>query len=154
MSCYSMGKMYLDMEEYQLARGCFEKGIEEGDVKCYYGIYATDMMTASDETESLERLCSVFEELIKKDSDPDVCFILGRCYETGSCVSRDLHSAMMFYSKGGKLGNMDSVFNLGCIFMSLGEYESGEEYFKRAAQKGHYHAQRALKHYLENKQKR
>lgn len=151
MDHYYLGKAYLDNSAYRKANDHFVLGWESGDLRCAYGLLAIAATIGDDLTESVERLKKVFPDLEKQANqhDREACFILGRCYETGSAVLKDIPTAMKYYTQAATQNHLDAMFNLGCIYMSLGT--GGEriaaDYFEQAAQLGHQRSQLALNHY-------
>lgn len=153
MNHYFLGKFHLDNGAYEQANAHFTIGFANGDLYCTYGLLAIAFLTGTDCTEPIARLKSVFPELEKLagQHDREACFILGRCYETGSAVTQDIPSAMKYYTQAAVQNHLDAMFNLGCIYMSFGT--GGEriavDYFEQAAQIGHRRSQLALNHYLQ-----
>ena len=92
-------------------------------------------------------------ERLAGSRDPDACFIIGRCYETGSIYEPDIRLAMKFYTRAAGMGNTDAMFNLGCIYMKLipGGEQIALDYFQRAVERGCVDAKNALKYYEETK---
>ena len=153
MDYYHEGKYQLDLEKYAEARDCFLRGIGEGDDLCYYGLLAVAANTGVSCEEPLAQLEEVFPRLLEKaeNGNSDACFVLGRCYETGSVVSPDMEKALRYYTRAANWNNCDAMFNLGCFYINRGERCQliAVDYFTRAAEQGHMHAQVALGFYYE-----
>ena len=151
MERYIEGKKFLDKGMFDMAELRFRDGLAEGDVKCSYGLLAVCAMVERDRSEALEVLKNSFEKLkeMADCGDEEACFILGRCYETGSVVERNFENMMKYYTKAAIKNHLDALFNLGCIYMMSDESNRGMAlmYYKKAAEQGHAHAQAALEHY-------
>ena len=63
----------------------------------------------------------------------------------------DISLAMKYYTLAAGKGHLDAMYNLGCLYIRLGESGSSiaKDYFESAANQGHHHAQLALGHYYE-----
>ncbi len=147
MNAYYEGKALLDAGEFQQAEQAFRSGLAQNDVRCHYGLLAAAAMQGKDCAAAISGLQSVWDTLtvMAAAQDPDACFILGRCYETGSGVAPDIQLAMKHYTRAASKGNLDAMFNLGCIYMQLGQGGRviAGDYFREAAEKGHAYARRA-----------
>ncbi len=128
MDYYRQGKNMLDQEAFREAEEAFRAGNAQGDVRCCYGLLAAAAMQGRDCAEQIGQLKQVWSQLeaMAQEQDPEGCFILGRCYETGSAVEQDIPLAMKFYTRAAAKGNLDAMFNLGCIYMQLGQSGSGD----------------------------
>ena len=151
MDCYQKGKNLLDIKCFDEAEQCFKNGFSEGDIRCAYGLLAVHATQEHDCTPYLKILHDVFPKLenMAKKNDADACFIIGRCYETGSTVNRNMQTALEYYVKAAELNNLDAMFNLGCNYINLGPcgYVLAKIYFSAAAKQGHHHAQMAISHF-------
>ncbi len=147
MDYYRQGKDLLDQEAFQEAETAFRAGEAQGDVRCRYGLLAAAAMQGRDSTGEIQGLKQVWPRLEAMDQDPEGCFILGRCYETGSAVVQDISLAMKFYTRAAGKGHLDAMFNLGCIYMQMGpgSKKLAQDYFRQAAEQGHCFAMRAWK---------
>ncbi len=153
MDYYVIGKQKLDDLAFGEARAAFLEGAGRKDARCWYGLLAVDAMEGLDRCSAIAGLQQVWEQLLKlaDDGDGDGCFIVGRCYETGSVVEVDIPLAMKYYTKGAAKGNLDAMFNLGCIYMQMGNSGAAiaKDYFWDAAKRGHFDAKRALEHMMQ-----
>lgn len=152
MEYYKTGKQLLDEENFEAAEQQFQAGAETGDVKCIYGLLAVCAMTGRDRTSALNDLQKSFHFLqdTANNGDADACFILGRCYETGSGVAASIENAMKYYSRAAMKNNLDAIFNLGCIYSaSENTWEMALKCFESAAAKGHKEAKTTLRDYYE-----
>ena len=151
MTQYRRGRAHLDQQEFAAAQICFRTGLQAGDPKCAYGLLAA----AAGSGEKLETYWKGLEEALPaletlaQEGDSEACFIIGRCYETGSVFQQDIHSAMKYYTKAASVGNADAMYNLGCIYMGFGPggVRIALDYFQQAAEKGCSEAKAALQHY-------
>ncbi len=147
MEYYMQGKAALDAEQYDEAESLFRAGAVQADVRCYYGLLAVSAMQGRDCREEMEQMKRVWDRLVKmaEEKDPDACFILGRCYETGSAVDADIQEAMRYYTRAAGRGNLDAMFNLGCIYIRMGRggRAIAGDYFREAAERGHSSAREA-----------
>ena len=151
MSMYQEGRRFLDQQNFASAKKCFLEGTEAGDPKCAYGLVAAAAAAGEDCSPCLPGLKAVLPQLeaMAENRDGEACFIIARCYETGSAVEQDIPAAMKYYTRAAGQGNTDAMFNLGCIYMNLGPggVKIAVDYFEQAAQMGNTDAQMALKHY-------
>lgn len=151
MNLYCQGKALLDSGNIDEAMRAFIQGQEAGQIYCAYGLLAATAMGGGDCTAAIVQLRSVLPQLLRMadDGDVDACFIIGRCYETGCAAVPDIQEAMRYYTRAAAKGNLDAMFNLGCIYIRFGG--SGalivRDYFHAAAGQGHRYAQLALSHY-------
>lgn len=148
MEQYLKGKKYLDAGNFESAGACFAASTA---VECAYGRLALAAMTGADRSEALAQLSQVFDILEQQadSGNAEDCFILGRCYETGSTVEPDMVKAMAYYTRAGIQGHADAMFNLGCMFMHRGPEGGpvGAYWFEQAAALGHTEATQALAYY-------
>lgn len=151
MNYYHQGKALLDAGSIKEAAYLFAQGLTDHDPHCAYGLLAATAMQGEDCSAAIAQLGKVWPQLqaLANDGESDACFILGRCYETGSCVEPDIHEAMRCYTQAAAKGNLDAMFNLGCIYIQFGGSGTliARDYFQSAAEQGHCHAQLALSHY-------
>lgn len=151
MNHYIAGRKLLDQGKIEAALEQFQYGYDQGDPHCAYGLLAIDAMSGKDRTESIARLTISLPKIIESadNHNQEACFILGRCYETGSAVEKNLANAMIYYGKAAAKGHADAQFNLGCIHMTKGLENSSLaiKYFTDAAKQGHPEACRALEYY-------
>ena len=151
MNDYFKGKSLLDKDDFDGAKLCFKSGISKGDARCYYGLLAANAVQGNDLSEYLTQLSRHFDNIraLFDDGDADAAFILGRCYETGTVVPQDIHTAIRYYSLAKDRGNSDAMFNLGCILISFGidEQTIAEKYFLPAAKLNNPNACFALGHF-------
>lgn len=150
MEHYKTGKRQLSAGDAVAAKASFEAGSMQGDIRCIYGLLAVAAVCHSDISAPLERLYEVMPQITQKanDGERDYCFILGRCFETGSAVKQDMPLAIKYYTTAAELGDADAMFNLGCIYIRMGEVgrNIARDYFKSAANLGCDDARRALEH--------
>ncbi len=150
MNYYAEGKQLLDGKEYQKADLLFTAGASEGDVKCFYGLLAVKATAEQDFSQELKQLCCVLPEIEKaaEAGDADACFIMGRCYEIGVCKEQNMKIAIDYYEKAASLGNSDGMFNLGCIYINMGEFGAAvaKKYFTASAALNNKNAIAALNH--------
>lgn len=150
MDHYKTGKRQLSAGDAVAAKASFEAGSMQGDIRCIYGLLAVAAVTHSNASVPLERLYETMPQIMQKadGGDSDCCFILGRCFETGSAVKQDMPSAIKYYTKAAELGDADAMFNLGCIYIRMGEVgrNIARDYYKSAAHLGCDDAKRALEH--------
>lgn len=153
MDHYQQGRAFLSQREPEKARACFIEGLE-ADPKCAYGLVALAATLGEDMAALLSRLAQVLPQIthMADSADPEACFIAARCYETGSGVPQDIHTAMKYYTRAAMKGHGDAAFNLGCIYMQMGP--GGEqlalEFFGKAADAQCADAQFALGYYYES----
>jgi len=151
MNYYLMGRKKLDENDFSLAESAFRDGMVAGDSRCAYGLVAL----AARKGEPLEDALKVLEDRLSEirdmaeNQDGEACFILGRCYETGSALSRSIPDAIVWYTRASGFGNADAMFNLGCIYMELDPDAKllAVEQFRRAAECGCMEAKAALEFY-------
>ncbi len=150
MEKYNLGKQCLDSQDYGRAEELFREGREEGDDRCSYGMLAVAVYQGRNCQEEINQLQTVLPKLreMAESGDSDANFILGRCYETGSAVEADFPKALQHYTCAASKGNLDAMFNLGCLHMQMGLRLIAKEYFAEAAKAGHPSAIRALEHLL------
>lgn len=148
MEHYKKGKALLDAFALQDARETFQEGLQGGDIRCAYGLLAAAAMAGESMDEPLARMEKLIGEIRGEADrgDADCCFILARCYETGSAVQQDIPLAMKYYTKAARHGNADAMYNLGCIYISMGKggRTLARDYFAEAAQAGCVQAEAAL----------
>lgn len=148
MDYYKKGKALLDAFLLHNAREAFQQGLRWGDKRCAYGMLAAAAMEGTSMEEPLVLMETVIGEIRDKadQGDSDCCFILGRCYETGSAVQQDIPLAMKYYTKAAGYGNPDAMYNLGCIFISMGKggRALAKDYFTEASNAGCKQAEAAL----------
>lgn len=153
MNYYHQGKALLDAGSIKEAAGLFAQGLADNDPHCAYGLLAAAAMQGEDCSAAIIQLHKVWSQLqaLANDGESDACFILGRCYETGSCIEPDIHEALRCYTRAAAKGNLDAMFNLGCIYIQFGGSSEliARDYFQSAAEQGHHHAQLALSHYYD-----
>ena len=151
MEYYRTGRSFLDGRDWTAARNWFQAGLEHGDHRCAYGLTALAAMTGEPTAEGLGKLAEVLPEIqtMAERGDADAAFILGRCHETGCAMTRSVPEAITWYLRADSLGNVDAMFNLGCVYLSLGPEAEGLALtqFRRAAEHGSADAQRALEHH-------
>ena len=149
-SYYKIGRELMEYCNFEEAFLAFCKGEESGDAKCIYGKIAVFAKSKKDFSVFIPQLKQSFASILNKaeENDPDACFIIGRCYEMGLTVDRDLDQAVFFYDKAAKKNDTDAMFNIGCILMSLGKCdEAMAKYFVPASKLGNASAIKAVEHY-------
>ena len=155
---YSIGKSLLDKGEFDKAKTEFTYGITSKDPKCFYGMLAANAMQGLEIANDVMYLAEHLDDLraLFDDNDADAAFILGRCYEMGIVLPREMHSAIRYYSIAKERGNSDAMFNLGCIYLSQGinDQKIAEEYFIPSAELNNPNACFALGFYYESKEER
>lgn len=148
MDDYKKGKQLLDAEDFSSAQIHFQAGLSAGDARCAYGLLALAAMTGAETQSAEQELSNVWAELLQKadSGDGDCCFIVARCLETGKAVPQDMALAMKYYTRSANFGNADAMFNLGCLYISMGSggRKIAREYFTDAAAAGCAQAQAAL----------
>ena len=148
--CYTYAKKMLDQGFIKAAEEAFKNGVQNGDVKCFYGLVAVAAITGTDMESPIDKLRCVLPDIMKScvNNDPDACFIIGRCYELGLGVAPNLCSAMYYYEKAATMGSPDAMYNMGCIYMSSAPcgVEMALSWFHKAADCGLPNAYRALSH--------
>ena len=153
MSNYHEGRLFLESGDYKTAQTCFQAGACLGDPRCLYGLLAVAAATGEPVTVHIDRLKMVIDCLLSmaEEKDPDACFIVGRCYETGSALEQNIHAAMKYYTQAAGLGNVDAMYNLGCMYMLFGDggAKIALDYFRQAADKGCREAKLAMNHYTQ-----
>lgn len=120
MDFYLMGKGLLDKGLYAEAKENFIIGKSNGDIRCIYGIVASNELMKVENHAPIEELKAIVNQLkiMHNNNDGDASFILGRCYETGIISERNLELAIEYYLKSAENGNSDAMFNLACIYIS------------------------------------
>lgn len=153
MDYYVTGKRMLDIDSIADAKASFQKGLAHRDIRCAYGLLAVAATAGEDLHSPMAQLRKAIPKLeaAAQTGDGDACFILARCYETGSVYPRDMAKAMELYQRSADSGNADAMFNLGCIYMTVGPggQRLAKDYFERAAVKNCADAQFALGRYYE-----
>lgn len=153
MDHYKSGRECLARNAIEEARAVFLQGISLGDAKCAYGMVALAATAGEDLAAPIAQLQQVFPQLQEaaESADPEACFMVARCYETGSCVAQDIPAAMKYYTRAAMKGHADAAFNLGCIYMNMGPGGEtlGLDFFGRSAEAGCADAQFALGYYHE-----
>lgn len=154
MNYYKKGRKYTDKGRFHLAKGFFEIGISKGCPKCAYGIFALKMSIGADARYEWEYFVDKLSEIdeLAKNTDADACFIMGRCFETGCGGECDINKAAYWYEKAAGLGNVDAMYNLGCMYINddnMKDIQKGVVYFKRAANANLKEAQFNLAHIYE-----
>lgn len=150
MDDYKKGKQLLDAGDFSAAQMHFQDGFSAGDARCAYGLLALAAMTDTETQPAEQKLSHFWAELLQKadSGDGDCCFIVARCLETGKAVSQDMALAMKYYTRSANFGNADAMFNLGCLYISVGSggRKIAREYFTDAAAAGCVQAQAALQY--------
>ena len=86
----------------------------------------------------------LFKKAIKAN-ESDSCYYLGRMYETGAGVQRDIHKALALFQQGAKLNNPRALNQLGLLYLGspavLQDFGHARTYIKRAAEVGLAEAQ-------------
>ncbi len=147
MDEYKEGRKCLDEHDIAAARRYFQAGTDKKDPRCIYGLFAVSSIVNIDVANHLEKLKAAFPLLVAlaKGGNSDACFIVARCYETGSAVCLNLHLAMEYYTRAANLGNPDAMYNLGCIYMNFGKNEDKAlSCFRQAAENGCEDAKKAI----------
>lgn len=96
-----------------------------------------------------DRTSTALQEKVGNSSIGAIYTMLGRAYEGGTGVTRDLDRARFAYSMGAQYQNAESAFRIG-MMMENGEgaaswdYGGALRYFAQAAKSGHAKAQYAL----------
>lgn len=151
MDYYKLGRKSLDVQNLSGAQTLFRAGLAEGDPRCAYGLVAFSAMSGEPMEQPLEKLQKSLPAIqsLAEHGDADACFILGRCHETGSVSPQSLPDTIRWYLQAASLGHADAMFNLGCIYMTLGpEAEQlALDQFRRAADNGSREAALALEHH-------
>jgi len=159
MDYYKKGRKYLNRGRIHIAKESFEKGTSSGCSKCVYGLFALKMSTCEDARFEYENFMYKIDDIQKKakNGDSDSCFIIGRSFETGCSGECDFKKAIYWYKKAAELGNVDAMFNLGCIYCydeNSANFEKGIHYFKLAAKHNLKESQFNLGHIYEIKEKK
>lgn len=125
MDFYLNGKRLLDKGLYEEARENFIIGKNAGDIRCIYGIVASNELMKVENHAPKEELKAIVNrlEIMHNNDNGDASFILGRCYETGIISERNLNLAIKYYLKSAETGNSDAMFNLACIYISENNVE-------------------------------
>ena len=148
MNFYCQGRNLLEAGEFFEAEQIFTKGIQEGDIKCHYGILAVNAVQQKDCSEAVEHMKEVFEEILymAEQGETEACFIAGRCFEMGIVVRQDIERAIVYYEMAAERNHADALFNLGCLCMMFGgdKIASAKEYFTKAEFAGSKEAKDAL----------
>lgn len=141
----------MDENDLTAASTYFTAGIEEDDPRCAYGLVALSAKEGKMLDDAIKQLQAHLPQIeaMAENRDADACFILGRCYETGSAVPRSIPAAISWYIRAASLGSADAMFNLGCIYMNLDPNAEALalEQFHKAAERGCMEAAQALAHY-------
>ena len=147
MNEYKKGREHLEKKAFSAAKECFLTGADQ-DPKCVYGLVAASAAAGESFGQELKRLEDVLPELMRlaESKDAEACFAVARCYETGTVLERDIPAAMKYYTRAAALEHPDAMFNLGCIYMMLGDGKIAQSYFKQAASLGCVEAVQALRH--------
>lgn len=151
MDYYKLGRQNLDAQNLSAADDLFLTGFAQGDLRCAYGLVALAAISGKPMEQPLEKLresLPVIESLAEQ-GDADACFILGRCHETGSAAPQSLPDTIRWYLQAASLGHVDAMFNLGCVYMTLGPEarQLALDQFRQAADLGSQNAKLALAHY-------
>ncbi|MBQ7098587.1 MAG: sel1 repeat family protein [Oscillospiraceae bacterium] len=151
MDHYRAGRGALDTRNFSAALTHFQTGLADGDLRCSYGLVALAAMTGSPMEEPTATLRESLPAIAARAErgDAEAGFILGRCYEMGCAVERSLPDAITWYLRSAAMGNADAMFNLGCIYMSLGPeaHRLALDQFRQAAEHGSPEARLALAQY-------
>ena len=151
MDYYKLGRQNLDAQNLSTADDLFLTGFAQGDLRCAYGLVALAAISGKPMEQPLEKLRESLPviESLAEHGDAEACFILGRCHETGSAAPQSLPDTIRWYLQAASLGHADAMFNLGCIYMTLGPEarQLALDQFRQAADHGSQNAKLALAHY-------
>lgn len=156
MDYYKKGRKYANKGKEMAAEAIFQKGLKSGCSKCTYGLFALKISKGLDARAEWECFVNELDDirLNAENGDADSCFIIGRSFETGCGGECDLEKAIFWYKKSAELGNVDAMFNLGCIYCydeNCKNLKKGIYYFKFAAKHNLKEAQFNLGHICEIK---
>lgn len=151
MDYYKLGRQNLDAQNLSAADDLFLTGFAQGDLRCAYGLVALAAISGKPMEQPLEKLRESLPviESLAEHGDAEACFILGRCHETGSAAPQSLPDTIRWYLQAASLGHADAMFNLGCVYMTLGPEarQLALDQLRQAADHGSREALLALEHH-------
>ncbi|GBC08662.1 hypothetical protein RclHR1_00830013 [Rhizophagus clarus] len=141
--CY-MGELYIENNNEAKAFEFFKKSADNGFSesqlhigKCYYEGIGTEV----NKTKAIE----IYKIAAEKGESCCVQNELGKLYELGRDMNKDLNQAVYWYNKAIESGCMAAKYNLGQCYQYGNGVEKDErkafEYYKNSASQGHFFAQ-------------
>ena len=106
---YNAARAEQDKGNYEKAFKLYSEGVEQGDVRCDYGValfYNYGYFVKKDEAKAAEIFASAFSSIreLAEQNEPISCCIIGYCYFNGFYVSEDKKVAIEWLKKSASLG--------------------------------------------------
>ena len=150
---YNAARAEQDKGNYEKAFKLYSEGVEQGDVRCNYGValfYNYGYFVKKDETKAAEIFASAFSSIkeLAEQNEPISCCIIGFYYFNGFYVSEDKKVAIEWMKKSAKQGYSISQYNIGCCY-DFGDWVQEDKaeavkWYRKAAKQGYADAQNNL----------
>lgn len=142
---YDMGEKYelgLNSKYVSLpkAYAFYKAAADKGYTKAEYKmgeIYISKYYPFNDKDKSDKYYSKAFKDYKKRSkSDGDACYELGRMYQNGYGVEKDLNQAKFYYKSGALLGDKNAAWRLGLMYKDEMEYSEAFKFLLKAAESG------------------
>lgn len=153
MSKYSEARKLYVNNRVKEAYVLYEKGLEEGDVKCAYGValcLKRGNGVEQDETRADKLFAEYFAPIkaLADKGDAEAEYVISCYYDDGYYVKEDKAIAIEWLKKAAEHGDVVSQFALACFYEAGNgvERDFGKAFawYKRAAEQGDEDAQFSL----------
>ncbi len=147
---YNLARNEHDKENYKKSFDLYTEGLENGDIRCAYGI-ALFYFYGYYVEENKNKANDIFNTYIPKikvlaeQNDMISCCIIGYCYYNGFYLEKNAEKAISFFRKSADLGYVLAQYNLGIRYYN-GEgvnkdLQEAFEWFKKSSEQGNASAQ-------------
>lgn len=147
---YNAARAEHDKENYEKAFKLYSEGVEQGDVRCNYGValfYRDGKFVEKDETKAAEIFASAFSDIkeLAEKNEPISCCIIGFYYFNGFYVSEDKKVAIEWLKKSASLGYALAQNNVALRYYNGLDVEEDKaeavKWYRKAAEQGLAEAQ-------------
>ena len=150
---YNLARNEQDKKNYKKSFDLYTEGLENGDIRCAYGI-ALFYFEGYYTEENKNKANDIFNTYIPKikvlaeQNDMISCCIIGYCYYNGFYLEKDEEKSISFFRKSADFGYALAQNNLGnCYYYGKGTNKDLQEafkWYKKSAEQGNANAQNNL----------
>ena len=116
---------YLDEPDYEKAKYCYTKGIEEGDIYCPVNLGRMYCLGLGGSVDYEKGFDLYYQGYLM--GDVLACANLGYCYETGQGVEKDMGQALLYYKEGAEKGEEHCAEAVKRLLSGDGKLPLGKE---------------------------
>ncbi len=147
---YNLARNEQDKKNYKKSFDLYTEGLENGDIRCAYGI-AIFYLHGYFVEENKNKANDIFNTYIPKikvlaeQNDMISCCIIGYCYYNGFYLEKDEKEAFKWYKKSAEQGNASAQYNLGICYyngdVTNKDLQEAFEWFKKSSEQEYAKAQ-------------